>query len=210
MTLPSTLVPPSAAGASAQDARTETRTIRRASGPTFVLLGGVPGAGKTTLLRRLRRDRPEVHVVDPEGLRELLRPAPVPYRWYRPLVHTTNAVRLLLVLLRGPGASGASLVVHDPATRPRRRELTGRLARLRGWQPVLVMLDVSRQEALAGQRRRGRVVAASTFDAHWQRWVEQRSRLAAAARDGAVSGPWDRTLVVDRSDAASQLGDLLR
>lgn len=210
MTPASTVPAPVAAAAAAADADVTERRPSPGPAPTFVLLGGVPGAGKTTVLRRLRHDRPDAYVIDPEGLREALGAAPVPYRWYRPLVHTLNAVHLLLVLVRGPGPSGASLVVHDPATRPRRRELTGRLARLRGWQPVLVMLDVSREEALAGQRRRGRVVATSTFDAHWRRWVEQRSRLAAAAHDGTVSGPWTSTLVVGRSDAASRLGDLLR
>ncbi len=176
---------------------------------TFVLLGGVPGAGKTTVLRRLRRDRPDLRAVDPERLRDLLGPSGLPYRWYRPLVHTLNAVHTLLRLLRGPDGSGTPLVVHDPATRPRRRELTGRLARRRGWEPVLVMLDVSREDALAGQRRRGRIVGASTFDAHWRRWADQRSRLSSAARAGVAEGPWARTFVVDRRTAASTLLDIL-
>jgi hypothetical protein len=183
-----------------------------ASTATFVLLGGVPGAGKTTLIDRLGAERPDVRTVDPERLRDTfarLLPAWVRYRWYRPLVHTLNAVRTLVLILRGPARSGWSMVVHDPATRPRRRRLVGRLARWRGWVPVLVVIDVSRAEALDGQQRRGRVVASASFGNHWRRWQQQRATLTAVSRQHAGAGPWSRVLVVDRDTAPSALAEVL-
>jgi hypothetical protein len=119
-----------------------------------------------------------------------------------------NAAHTLLLVLRGPARS-EPLVVHDPATRPRRRRLLGGLARWRGWDPVLVLLDVSRGEALAGQRERGRVVARGAFDRHWSRWHLQRPRLAAVARAGGADGAWSRVVLVGRATARRALTDVL-
>ncbi len=189
-------------------ARAVTSPPMQPRGTTFVLLGGVPGAGKTTLLHRVTARRPDVRTVDPDRLRERIAgrlPRGVPYRRYRFVVHTLNALVTLGLIMRGPARSQRPLVVHDPATRRWRRRLVARLARWRGWEPALLVIDVSRQEAVTGQHQRGRILAPRAFDRHWRRWQQQRPALA---RD-AVDEPWSRILVVDRASAAPVLWHLL-
>ena len=172
----------------------------------FVLVGGVPGSGKTTLLRSVA-DRPGVHVIDPDADRARLAaalPGWVPYRSYRALVHTLHYLRVLLAILR---AGGEMLVVHDPATRPRRRELLARFARWRGWDPVLLYLDVTAETALAGQRARGRVLDSASFARHWTRWGSQRPAVEAAR--GSWFGLWARVELVDREQAPLALERLM-
>jgi predicted kinase len=198
--------------ATARAADTTRRHEARSSAPPFVLVGGLPGAGKTTVIGTLQQHAADVEVVDPDQLRRCIArrlPFWVPYRCYRPVVHTLNAVRLGAVLLRGPRTS-AGMVVHDPATRPRRRRLTGQLARWRGWRPRLLVLDVSAEEALEGQRRRARVVRSDSFTRHQDRWLDERRRLTATASAAADHGAWDRIEVVDRDRAAATLAVLLR
>ncbi len=180
--------------------------------PALVLIGGVPGAGKSTLLRHLTSQRAGLRAVDPETLHDRIAswlPARVPYRWYRPVVHTVSAVRTLLAVLRGPTRAAAPLVLHDPATRPRRRQVVGRLARWRGWEPALLMLDVSREVALTGQVQRRRVVRHRSFNRHWARWQQQRPGLTTAYQRGDADGPWSRVYVLDREQAAQVLPALL-
>ena len=178
----------------------------------LVLVGGVPGAGKTTLLDAVVATHPRATSVDPERLRRRLArvlPRSVPYRRYRPLVHVWNTVLVLVLLVRGPDRSGRALVVHDPATRHRRRSATGWLARRRGWDPALLMVDVSREAAVAGQHARRRVLAPRAFEGHWQRWEAERPLLLAAAATGAGDWPWSAVHVVDRRTAAEVLTGLL-
>ena len=87
--------------------------------------------------------------------------------------------------------------------------MTGWVARRRGWDPVLVLVDVTRDDALAGQRRRGHMVRAGCFDRHWRRWQDQRDDLTRVARRGESEGPWAQVHVVDRDRAASLLPALL-
>jgi hypothetical protein len=122
-------------------------------GPLLIVVGGVPGAGKSTLLARVADDVPRTVVLDPDRYRRRIAarlPSWVPYGTYRWAVHTLHAVETLARLARGP-RSTAPLLVHDTATRVRRREALGLIARLRGWDPVLVAVDVSLAEALDGQ-----------------------------------------------------------
>ncbi len=180
--------------------------------PRFVLVGGVPGAGKTTVLQALAAAHPGAASVDPESLRTHLArvlPSWLPYRSYRALVHLTITALVVALLLRGPTSFRRTLLVHDPATRRRRRTWTGRLARWRGWDPVLVVVDVSRGTALAGQHARRRVLAPRAFDRHWRRWEEQRPHLVAAAEHGRGDGPWAAVQVVDRRTAAGVLTALV-
>jgi hypothetical protein len=180
--------------------------------PRLVLVGGVPGAGKTTLIRRVSPAHSSVRSVDPERLRDRMaaRLSPrVPYRWYRPVVHVLSFGYVVWLILRGPTPAHTALVVHDPATRVRRRGLIGHLARRRGWDPTMVFLDVPRAVAVRGQHARGRVVNRGGFDRHWRRWQEQRPALTTAAARRDPSGPWGEVHVVSRDAAAQVLGGLL-
>jgi hypothetical protein len=105
----------------------------------------------------------------------------------RPFVHLIHHLRVLIVLFAGPG-SGDAVVVHDPSTRWVRLGLVGRLARLRGWYPEVLFVDVSRTAALAGQRQRRRMVDGRRFAGHWRRW--QPLRAALDPRSGTVSPRW--------------------
>lgn len=181
-----------------------------APGPLMIVVGGVPGAGKSTLLARVADDVPGSLVLDPDRhRRRIARRVPpwVPYGAYRWAVHTLHAVLTLLYLLRGP-RSGAPFLVHDTATRERRREVLGLLARSRGWEPVLVAVDVSLEEALDGQLDRGRVVQPEEFVRHWARWTAQRPAFAAA--DGGPRGPWSAVYLVARRDALRRVRGLAR
>ena len=171
-----------------------------------VLVGGVPGAGKTTAIARVAAEVPTVDALDAEWFREGLRrrlPEGTEYAAYRPLVHILHALRVLLVLLRGP-VPGRTLVVHDPATRPRRRRLFAALARSRRWEPVLLYVDVPRVQAETGQVLRGRVVDPVSFAGHWARWETLRAELVGERGriDGAL---WSEVVLTDRDGAARQL-----
>jgi len=186
------------------------RTPDRAPGPLLIVVGGVPGAGKSTLLARIADDVPAGVVLDPDRYRRAFArrlPSWVPYTTYRWVVHALHAVATVLNLLRRP-RSDTPLLVHDTATRERRRETLGLLARLRGWDPVLVAVDVSLSEALDGQLDRGRVVRPEGFVRHWERWTAQRSALAAA--DGGPRGPWSGVYLMARCDAFRQVRELAR
>ncbi|MBI4941896.1 MAG: AAA family ATPase [Actinobacteria bacterium] len=186
---------------------------RPAGAPDLVVVGGVPGAGKTTVLARVAARRDGVLVVDPEGHRARFAATlgrVLPYRAYRPLVHTLHAVTVVGLVAAGPRALRArALVVHEPATRPRRNAIVVRLARARGWRPALVYVDAGRAQALAGQHARGRVLDPRSFDGHWDRWSEQRDRYVSADRRGTAVDGWDRVRVVRREDAEARLRALL-
>lgn len=152
----------------------------------MVVVGGVPGAGKSTLLRRYA-GRPGTLVLDPDALRDRL--------VRRPLVHLVHQLLVWAVTLAGPRL-GITVLVHDTATRPRRREALLGLARRRGWDVSLLLVEVSRAAALTGQLERGRLAPAHAFERHWRRWL--------GLRDGAqrVAVP---PLVVSRRDAPAAL-----
>ncbi len=173
--------------------------------PDLVVVGGVPGAGKSTAIAQTV-GLPGVRVLDPDQLRGWLRrqlPARIPYRAYRPVVHVGHVLRVLGALLAGP-STGWQLVVHDPATRPHRRAVLVRLARLRGWTPAMVYVDIDRGSARRGQVERGRVVRASSFDGHWQRWQQLRPRLLSDLAT-AAGGGFSSVDLVDRDRAAAVL-----
>jgi hypothetical protein len=164
----------------------------------LVVVAGVPGAGKTTALRSAARAG--VRVLDPEHQRDWLRarvPAGVPCS-YRPLTHLAHRMLVIAVLLRGPG--GGSVLVHDPGTRTWLRRLIGALGWLRGWSSHLLLIEVSRDDALLGQQRRRRVVRARAFDRHWRRWVRLRAALDRRGARAAGWG-WDAVTLVRRDQA---------
>lgn len=173
----------------------------------LVLVGGVPGSGKTVAISRATDGLHRVDAVDPEHVMWWLRrrlPDRAPYRAYRWLVHLVHTLRVLTHLLSGPRC-GRRLVVHDPGTRARRRSLFLAAARMGGWRPVLLYLDVDRATARNGQRIRGRVV--HSFDEHWDRWQRLRVTLAAEASTGESrrAPTAEPVLLVDRTDAAEAL-----
>jgi hypothetical protein len=158
----------------------------------LLLVAGVPGAGKTTLLARA--DTSGSAVLDPETLRRGYQPllGRLPYRLWRPLVHTRHYLRVLAAL-RGP----AGLVVHEPGTRAWTRRLLVLAAGRAGRQAHLLLLEVSLQDALAGQRQRCRVLRRRAFDRHWRRWRRLRCQPARLAAEG-----WTSIRVLDRAEAA--------
>jgi hypothetical protein len=86
-------------------------------------------------------------------------------------------------------------VIHSRGTHPAARRAIGLLAALRGRPAYLVMLDADRAEAEAGQRARGRTVAAGEMDRQEARW--RRLMARRPAREG-----WAEVVVLDRAAAA--------
>jgi AAA domain len=164
----------------------------------MLVVAGVPGAGKTTLLSRL--DAAGSRVLDPEPIRARYarRLGRLPYPLWRPLVHAEHYLRLLLALRDRSG-----LVVHETGTRAWRRRLLAAAARRSGRTAHLLLLDVTAQAALQGQRRRRRAVRPGAFSGHWRRWQALRGALAAPAGDrAALAGEgWASVRLVDRVGA---------
>ena len=179
--------------------------LLRLPAAALLVVAGVPGAGKTTLLSRL--DAPGSLVLDPEPIRarwqRLL--APLPYRLWRPLVHAEHGLRVLLAL---PGRGG--LIVHDTGTRGWRRRLLVGLARRLGRSGHLLLLDVSAEAALEGQRRRRRAMPRSAFATHWRNWRRLRAELPAPGDDasGLHAEGWASVRLLDRP-AADRLARVL-
>jgi hypothetical protein len=154
----------------------------------LLVVAGVPGAGKTTLLSRI--DAPGSLVLDPEPIRARYqrRLGRVPYRLWRPLVHAEHFLGILLAL---PGRSG--LIVHDTGTRGWRRRLLVGLARRCGRSGHLLLLDVTAEAALEGQRRRRRTLRRSSFATHWRNWRQLRAGLPGPGdpSGGSLPAPVD-------------------
>jgi hypothetical protein len=149
----------------------------------LLVVAGVPGAGKTTLLARVLA--PGSLVLDPEPIRDRLsrRLGRVPYRLWRPLVHAEHFLRVLLAL---PGRNG--LIVHDTGTRGWRRRLLVTLARRCGRTGHLLLLDVTAEAALEGQRRRRRTLRRSAFATHWRNYRRLRATLPTTPTDEQAEG----------------------
>jgi hypothetical protein len=179
--------------------------LLRLPAAALLVVAGVPGAGKTTLLSRL--DAPGSLILDPEPIRarwqRLL--APLPYRLWRPLVHAEHGLRVLLAL---PGRGG--LIVHDTGTRGWRRRLLVGLARRLGRSGHLLLLDVSAEAALEGQRRRRRAMPRSAFATHWRNWRRLRAELPEPSDDasGLHAEGWASVRLLDRP-AADRLARVL-
>lgn len=162
----------------------------------MVVIGGVPGAGKSTAMLRYA-DTPEVLVLDPDTIRER-----VPWR---PAVHALHQALVWATALLGPRlvgvvSRGRAVLVHDTATRPGRREAFLRLARWRGWAVRLLLVEVGREAALAGQSARGRLVDDREFARHWRRWEHLRHDLRTVDGHGEVA-----PLLVPRPDVERTL-----
>ena len=129
-----------------------------------LLVAGIPGAGKSTLMRTLRPDR-TLRISDSDPLRSAvmcLLPRGMRYGLVRPAVHLLHRASVVSLAL-GPAAT---VVVHLPATSARLRRAVTALARLSRRTAYLVWLDVPAAEARDGQRARGRMVTARSFERH--------------------------------------------
>ena len=146
----------------------------RLPGRSLLLVAGMPGAGKSTLLARVLRS-PGLVVLDSDVHRAALarRLPGVAYRRYRPLVHLLHR----LALLRAACSGASTVVVHLPATTAFTRAAVALLAALTGRTAHLLWLHVDPEEALAGQRDRGRLVPSGSFAGHARRAVATHARL---------------------------------
>ncbi|MCM1011097.1 AAA family ATPase [Brevibacterium sp. XM4083] len=168
-----------------------------------ILLAGVPGAGKTETLKEVRRRAPWLRVSDPETVRDgLRRLAPwLPYTLGRPIVHTIAHVLALFRILR---RGGPPLIVHDPGTRRWSRRLFLRLARLSRRPAIGVFIDVDRDVALRGQKKRSRIVRGPAFARHWRRWLGLRSHLIAD-EEPTPGERWPQIVLTTRDRAVDDL-----
>lgn len=157
---------------------------------TLIVVGGIPGAGKSTAMRA-HLGRPGVRVLDPDQIRKR-----VAARW---LVHLVHQTLVWGWVLAGPGRTPV-LLVQDTSTRRRRREVLLKTARWRGWDVRLVLVQVAREQALAGQRQRGRVSPSRAFARHWERWQAMLDDL------DSMSVP---PILVDREQVGPLVGDLV-
>ncbi|GAA0632733.1 AAA family ATPase [Kutzneria viridogrisea] len=160
----------------------------------LLVVCGLPGAGKSTLLRRVEVD--PVPVLDSDQVRHRLRsllPARTPYRWYRPLVHAWHRARIVrhAALTRGP------VVVHEPSTRATTRALLALVGFLTRRPVRMLWLDVSPEQALAGQHQRGRTVRPRSFARH----VRRAQRVRAALLAGRVPRGWRSARLLSRQGA---------
>jgi hypothetical protein len=147
---------------------------------SVLLVAGIPGAGKSTLIGRLFGSTPsDVLVLDSADVRAAfarrLGPA-LPYRLYRPLVHTAHYARIAAWVL-GPRRN---LVVHECGTRDWVRRTVTALAALRLRPAHLLFLDTPPELALAGQRSRGRMIPTRPFRRHSRQSARLRRAIDAA------------------------------
>ncbi|GAA2419742.1 MULTISPECIES: AAA family ATPase [Streptomyces] len=160
----------------------------------LVVVTGLPGSGKSTLMRRTVPGR-RIDSQDTRDRWDGRMPRLLPYAVYRPLVRLAHYTGLRRALRTGEG-----VVVHDCGTQAWVRRWLAREARRRGGALHLLMLDVTPEEALAGQRDRGRGVSRYAFLRH----RAATTRLLRAVERGELPAGCGSAILVDR-DAADTL-----
>ena len=158
------------------------------------MVTGLPGSGKSTLMRHTVRGT-RVDSQDTRDRWERRMPRLLPYAVYRPLVRLSHYAGLRRVL-----RTGGPVVVHDCGTQAWVRRWLAREARRRGASLHLLLLDVTPQQALAGQRERGRGVSRYAFLRH----RAASERLLRAVERGALPAGCGSAVLIDR-DAADAL-----
>jgi predicted kinase len=163
-----------------------------------VVVAGLPGSGKSTLMRRTVRGR-RVDSQDTRDRWDHRVPRFLPYAVYRPLVRLAHYAGLRRAL-----RSGGGVVVHDCGTQAWVRAWLAREARRRGGALHLLLLDVTPDEALAGQRDRGRGVSRYAFRRH----RAATARLLRAALRGDLPLGCASAVLLDRAaaDALRRIG----
>jgi predicted kinase len=160
----------------------------------LVVVTGLPGSGKSTLMRRTVPGR-RIDSQDTRDRWDGRMPRFLPYGVYRPLVRLAHYAGLRRALRTGEG-----VVVHDCGTQAWVRRWLAREARRRGGTLHLLMLDVTAEEALAGQRDRGRGVSRYAFLRH----RAAATRLLRSVERGELPAGCGSAILVDR-DAAGTL-----
>jgi predicted kinase len=135
----------------------------------IVLVAGVPGAGKSTLVARVAGE--EVRTLDSDPVRRRLhrRLGRLPYRVWRPLVHSIHGVSVWRAL-----ATPGPLIIAEPATRRISRRALLRRAPRTGRSVHLLGIDATVAEARAGQLARGRTISSASLRRHAEGWAALR------------------------------------
>ncbi|MGW1796670.1 AAA family ATPase [Streptomyces sp. NPDC001984] len=160
----------------------------------LVVIAGLPGSGKSTLMHRAVRGV-RVDSQDTRDRWDARTPRFLPYALYRPLVRLAHFAGLRRALRSGEG-----VVVHDCGTQAWVRGWLAREARRRSGTLHLLLLDVTPDTALAGQRQRGRGVSRYAFLRHRR----AAARLLRSVEQGALPEGCGSAVLLDR-DAADVL-----
>ncbi|MEU3336177.1 AAA family ATPase [Streptomyces sp. NPDC002144] len=164
----------------------------------LVVVTGLPGSGKSTLMARAVRGA-RVDSQDARDRWERRLPAALPYALYRPLVRLAHYAGLRRAVRGGEG-----VVVHDCGTQSWVRGWLAREARRRGGTLHLLLLDVTPDAALAGQRERGRGVSRYAFLRH----RTAAARLIRSVERGELPEGVGSAVLLDRdaADAVARIG----
>ncbi|WP_307037176.1 AAA family ATPase [Streptomyces canus] len=160
----------------------------------LVVITGLPGSGKSTLMRRAVKGV-RIDSQDTRDRWDDRAPRFLPYAIYRPLVRAAHYLGLFRALRSGKG-----VVVHDCGTQSWVRGWLAREARRRGGTLHLLLLDVTPDTALAGQRERGRGVSKYAFLRH----RTAADRLIRSVAKGDLPQGVGSAVLLDR-DAADTL-----
>ncbi|MBT2420963.1 AAA family ATPase [Streptomyces sp. ISL-22] len=157
----------------------------------LVVITGLPGSGKSTLMRRTVKAI-RIDSQDTRDRWDARMPRFLPYAVYRPLVRLAHYVGLRRALRTGEG-----VVVHDCGTQAWVRGWLAREARRRGGSLHLLLLDVSADTALEGQRERGRGVSRYAFLRHRR----AAARLLSSVETGDLPQGCGSAVLLDRPAA---------
>lgn len=157
----------------------------------LVVITGLPGSGKSTLMQRTVKGI-RIDSQDVRDRWDARMPRFLPYAVYRPLVRLAHYAGLRRALRTGEG-----VVVHDCGTQAWVRGWLAREARRRGGALHLLMLDVTADTALEGQRERGRGVSRYAFRRHRR----AAARLLRSVEKGDLPQGCGSAVLLDRPAA---------